>query len=746
MTNGHGAADRQPVALVVPRRAKPVAAEGDAVRVSEALAPVAVSAEAPGAGGEGQAVRVSEALVPMAVSAEAPGAGVEGQAVRVSEALAPVAVSAEALGAGVEGQAVRVSEALAPVAVSADEPGAGAEGEAVRVSGPDLVRVSEVSAPEGGAPTVAPVPVPVPVAELEVVYASRLSPVSVPLRDTVRDRPHEAWAALIAGSSWVKGTAAAADAGPGAPEAAVPEAGPVLHRPGIRARRVSSADLGGLCALPAIVAKELEPLAVTRVEAAAPAVRVTPPRRESAGALLAEAAAAPAAADAAVAAVAVLVVEADVDTGATVDSDVATDTGSTDPAVSGAAGHADSIEAPVAALPVSAVPDPVVSGGDGRAGSIEAPVAALPVSAVPDPVVSGGDGHADLVEASVAVPPVSTVSDPAVPDPAVPDTAESGETASVFDRWADGEGAWRHEQGADLVTPSADESEVPVAITADSEPAASPAGSRPDLTVAVAPPSLPEPLAPSPAPVLPLRSEPLVPPSPPAPVAAPLASEPVAPAPPPVVRPVVSVSRPVGFRQVRTLLFDDGPLFSSHPVLVTVIIEPLPAAGESPPPEVAQPTAAPEPGPAPVALVRDEARSAEALRPLPTPRPQAEPPSAPPPTATGSSRPAPAAEGPRSTASAEGPRSTTSAEGPRSAPAAEAARPLVAVSLLGGVLALGASLGRAVGGLFGLGGRAKSPAKGTAKAPVGGGQKKSAPGHGGGGKVRPSGVQGKPRR
>ncbi len=694
MTNGHGAADRQPVALVVPRRAKPVAAEGDAVRVSEALAPVAVSAEAP-------------------------GAGVEGQAVRVSEALAPVAVSAEALGAGVEGQAVRVSEALAPVAVSADEPGAGAEGEAVRVSGPDLVRVSEVSAPEGGAPTVAPVPVPVPVAELEVVYASRLSPVSVPLRDTVRDRPHEAWAALIAGSSWVKGTAAAADAGPGAPEAAVPEAGPVLHRPGIRARRVSSADLGGLCALPAIVAKELEPLAVTRVEAAAPAVRVTPPRRESAGALLAEAAAAPAAADAAVAAVAVLVVEADVDTGATVDSDVATDTGSTDPAVSGAAGHAD---------------------------SIEAPVAALPVSAVPDPVVSGGDGHADLVEASVAVPPVSTVSDPAVPDPAVPDTAESGETASVFDRWADGEGAWRHEQGADLVTPSADESEVPVAITADSEPAASPAGSRPDLTVAVAPPSLPEPLAPSPAPVLPLRSEPLVPPSPPAPVAAPLASEPVAPAPPPVVRPVVSVSRPVGFRQVRTLLFDDGPLFSSHPVLVTVIIEPLPAAGESPPPEVAQPTAAPEPGPAPVALVRDEARSAEALRPLPTPRPQAEPPSAPPPTATGSSRPAPAAEGPRSTASAEGPRSTTSAEGPRSAPAAEAARPLVAVSLLGGVLALGASLGRAVGGLFGLGGRAKSPAKGTAKAPVGGGQKKSAPGHGGGGKVRPSGVQGKPRR
>ena len=325
---------------------------------------------------------------------------------------------------------------------------------------------------------------------------------------------------------------------------------------------------------------------------------------------------------------------------------------------------------------------------------------------------------------------------------------EGAETAAVFDRWAEGEGAWRQpEEAADYPLAAPEAAPEPEAAPA---PEAAPRGepavtvsqelnplAEPEPTLEAGPtleavPTLealavaeefvvtvsqelnplaepepepePEPIA-APAPIPP--PPPPLPPPPPPPH--PVIESPPAPAPVPAVPTVVTQQFsvppvPAGARQVRTLLFDAGPLFSSHPVLVTVIIEPLPRPDLSSPPVLAESRPEPVAAEAPKPAEPVKSKPAEPAKPKPV-------------------------------------------EGGKGKPAETGgAHPGAPVSLVGGVMSLGVSIGKAVGGVLGFGARRRRSVAGPASGPVGGVQKKSAAGQGGGGKIRPSGVQGKPRR
>ncbi len=486
--------------------------------------------------------------------------------------------------------------------------------------------------------------VPVREVELEVVFASRLVGQTVRIRDNLRDRHEEDWAALIATSAWVQASEPGrAEAGP------APESGINPYRATTKARRISNCDIESLCALPAVVAD------------------------------------------------------------------------------------------------------------DDRLSQV-----ALVASPVQGSVRMPGPLRSEVVATmSVTIMPASGQA-------SEPEAADETEVATTFDRWAEGEGAWHQDQDADgeptdqapasdalaLVLETADDavescaamfaSELIAAVSLELNPPAEPHCSVADLVSAAAavslelnplaelaepvdpPPASVSPVVSTPAPMPPVEPPPAsvspvvstaapMPPveSPPAPVPPVVSTPAPSPAEPPVLLPggvqespqapvvvpeMVAVPSqvalpplPAGFRQVRTLLFDDGPLFSAHPLLVTVIIEPLPRSGESPPPQVAL-SVEPPPPPAPP----------------PAPNPPMPPTPAPKPVPLASAKPK----------LAEPSRVT----------------PVAPVSLVGGVVAFGASIGRALG----LG----APPRGL----VAGVQKKSAVAHGGGGKVRPSGVQGRPGR
>ena len=469
------------------------------------------------------------------------------------------------------------------------------------VTGPAASVAVAVAEPAAEVEAAAPAVAAGPAGEFDVVFAKGLGGQAIKLRDTRRDRPDDAWASLIATSSWVK---------PGEPTgAAAADGGINPYRTTTKARRISNLDIASLCALPSVETKD-DRMSRVAVEAAPtpPTVRQPGPSRSQV-------------------------------------------------------------------------------------------VAAL---------------------ASVAVA-------------AAREAAEVSAATAIFDRWAEGEGAWSHDLPAGGPPPDeafAAGAASPAALAAgpvEKPPAGAPEAARaPDLSLAAVA-AIAEPVATAPAPAEPAPIEPASPapalmapapiaatmsPATPSPAAVPVAplpspaaveavaaakapTAPPAPAPAPAPAAVAAARAsgpahlPAGSRQVRTLLFDDGPLFSSHPVLVTVIIEPLPQPDESPP---AQP-----------AILKDAARPA-------APREASRPPS--PADATS---PAPAVAGRRGGAA-------------RAQPAT--------VSLLGGVVGLGVSFGRAVGGVLGLGG----------PAPAAGGQKKSGAAQGGGGKVRPSGVQGNLRR
>ena len=304
------------------------------------------------------------------------------------------------------------------------------------------------------------------------------------------------------------------------------------------------------------------------------------------------------------------------------------------------------------------------------------PMNRVAVAAAPPPAAVRMPGPTRSEVMATLIPTGVPAGNPVVREAAV----EASEAAAAFDRWAEGEGAWRHDPVA--AEPEPAEEIYPAAVVVAAPPASEPSPSvdMPLVVEAAEPPPVTEAAKPIPAAASALMRDAPAP-----------AAEPPHPAPGPSVLPPL----PAGTRQVRTLLFDTGPLFSRHPLLVTVIIEPLPRPGESPPAQPAEPVSpmvAAEPAPPVVG---------------------AEPAS---PTAAATSA------------------SVVSPRGARGAPARSRTRP---VSLLGGILGLGASLGSSVVGALGFGGRARAVSS----------QKKSPPEPGDGGKVRPPGVQeGKPRR
>ncbi|MEI7609027.1 MAG: hypothetical protein WCJ64_16745, partial [Rhodospirillaceae bacterium] len=260
--------------------------DGEAVSAAAAAAIAAVLGSEPGTGAGpagAPAAGLDEPPAPAAAPASEPASAPEAVSAPEPEAI-PIAEPEAISVIEPEAGSLTAPEAVTPAAepASAAPPEGGqAVGDDAAAAVPDAAAMEPVPAAglivdPAAPPMPAPVPPPAaPEGELEVVFVKGLGGQAVKLRDTQKTRPEEAWASLIATSSWVKPGEPAGSSG-----GAAPEAGLNPYRATTKARRISNGDIASLCALPSVEAKDdrMSRIAVEAAPASGP-VRMPGPTR-----------------------------------------------------------------------------------------------------------------------------------------------------------------------------------------------------------------------------------------------------------------------------------------------------------------------------------------------------------------------------------------------------------------------------------------------------------------------------------